>query len=365
MTMTTRFLRDFASDNRGNIAVTTALLALPLLSAIGLAVDYSSAISYRSGMQNALDAATISIMSLPKETTLADRKKKLQDFYIANGGYGTAKLLTFNINSLGSSDASTNAASSMKTSVMSLAGYSKVDVGVKAAAYKEPALVEASFEIEGVSGWWNKTMSVYGVKFGESKPQKLLEITYVYNNDGKGKGYGTTKISTVTQPTSGPNKGKDVATLVQTQKCELKGSSSTPTCTSTNASGQTGKASIDVSQMDQIYLQMDIPAKSSSNPQNPGRATTLRTDDPKTSNNLYAGPLDPKNPSSTSNVKQMETGKVVDVFSVVPCGQTSKQAWEDGGTSPPGPTVETADFSYRVAGKCDFSQRPFGITLTQ
>lgn len=350
--MTTRFFRRFANDDRGNIAVMTALLTLPLLSAIGLAVDYSSAVSYRSNMQNALDAATISIMSLPKDTTLADRKVKLQQFYLANGGAGATTLKTFNINNIGSSDSTTNAVAAMSTSVMSLAGYSKVNIGVKAAAYKEPALVEASFKIDSASGWWGKTMSVYGIAFGEDKPKKLLDIVYTYNNDGDSKGYGTTKISTVTQPTSGKDKGKDVATLVQTQTCKNQGTPKRLSCTTTNAAGQNGDAKIDVSTMDQLYLQMDIPAKSTANPQNPGKAVTLRTNDPAASDHLYVDGL------------EMPQGQLVDIFTVVPCGQESTQAWEDGGNALPAP-VSNADFFYKVTGKCEFSQRPFGISLTQ
>ena len=56
-------LRRFRRDNSGNIAVIFTLAALPLISAVGCAVDYSRANALRSKLQAAADAATVGSVS--------------------------------------------------------------------------------------------------------------------------------------------------------------------------------------------------------------------------------------------------------------------------------------------------------------
>jgi hypothetical protein len=94
--------------------------------------------------------------------------------------------------------------------------------------------------------------------------------------------------------------------------------------------------------MNTLYLRMDVTS---------GTKKTFRSDDQTTSEHLYI--------DGTEVAKNTK----VDIFSAVPCGQESKQAWEDGGSSLPGP-VEQADFFYKVTGKCDYSQKTTGMRLT-
>ena len=61
---------------------------------------------------------------------------------------------------------------------------------------------------------------------------------------------------------------------------------------------------------------------------------------------------------------EVASGKIVDIFTAVPCGETSNQAWEDGGSRVPEP-ISDADFFYSVTGKCDLNQRPSDSLLTQ
>ncbi|MBZ9683441.1 hypothetical protein LB571_27250, partial [Mesorhizobium sp. BR1-1-4] len=105
---------------------------------------------------------------------------------------------------------------------------------------------------------------------------------------------------------------------------------------------------IDVSAMGGLYLQMDVPS---------GNPKKLISNDPTTSNRLYSG-------LSATTLTETATGQPVDIFSVVPCGATAYQAWEDGGNSVPAP-VSNADFFYNVTGKCDFNKRPSQTALTQ
>ena len=55
---------NFRSDSRGNVAIITALAALPMMAAIGCAIDYSNASMIRTKLQAAADAAVLATVSV-------------------------------------------------------------------------------------------------------------------------------------------------------------------------------------------------------------------------------------------------------------------------------------------------------------
>lgn len=59
-----RCLRGFGRDQRGNIAVTFAITAIPLLAAVGCAVDYSTATRIKAQLQSAADAASVGSLAV-------------------------------------------------------------------------------------------------------------------------------------------------------------------------------------------------------------------------------------------------------------------------------------------------------------
>lgn len=354
----------FWRNEGGNLAVTFSLCMMPIMLAVGMATDYGAATNNHSSMQNALDAATLSLSALSETMTNPQREVKLQEFYLGNGGKGTAKLDSFSINAIGEVDAKASAQYQMPTSFMQLASVTRVPISVVTEMHKEPTLVAAKFEIEKVSGWWNKTMTLKGRKYGASTYEDLMRITYAYNNSGVDKGWGTTSVYKITK--SGQT---TQTTLIQQQVCDTKKGGTTygqtgtlltnnemtttpaltvsETSSSTKCwykSGISADPFVDVSTMEDIYLQMDVPS---------GSPNVLKSNDAATANRLY---LD--------GTEVIPNGKPVDIFTVVPCGETSAQAWEDGGNTVPAP-VEKADFFYKVTGKCDYSQRPIGISLTK
>jgi len=58
-----RLVNRFARDRRGNIAVIFALACVPVMSAIGCAMDYSRAIQLSAKLQSAADAASVGSVS--------------------------------------------------------------------------------------------------------------------------------------------------------------------------------------------------------------------------------------------------------------------------------------------------------------
>jgi Flp pilus assembly protein TadG len=58
-----RLMNRFRRDQRGNIAVIFAIACVPLISAIGCAIDYSEAMRIKAKMQSAADAAAVASIS--------------------------------------------------------------------------------------------------------------------------------------------------------------------------------------------------------------------------------------------------------------------------------------------------------------
>ena len=57
-------MRRFWSDRKGNVAIIFALAAIPMFGAMGAAIDYSMASSYRTDMQKALDATALALTKI-------------------------------------------------------------------------------------------------------------------------------------------------------------------------------------------------------------------------------------------------------------------------------------------------------------
>ena len=57
-------MRGFWSNRDGNIAITFALILIPLLGFVGVALDYSMATAYRTDLQKALDATALALTKI-------------------------------------------------------------------------------------------------------------------------------------------------------------------------------------------------------------------------------------------------------------------------------------------------------------
>lgn len=345
------------------------VLLVPILAAVGFAVDYTSATAARASMQEALDASVLSITTLAKDTTLDARQKALQDAFAANGGTGAATLDSYVIQADGTSVGSASASYDMPTDFMRIVMIRSVPIGVSSAVNKTATLAKATFKIGTVSGYWDKTMTLYGTEIGKDKPVKLMEIGYVHNRYGDPKGYGTTILRKIVNGVA-TQAGQRICTTASvtdfsgakaTDIKQTSGSKKWLTSCTDNPADNKG-AEIEVQDMASLYLEMKIP-----NP-NPGLGggnlpsgtkTTLRSDDKATSDRLFYE----KDVDGKKVMVQIPKNTVVDIFSIVPCGETSKQAWEDGGSL--NNKADEVDFAYEVSGKCNFSRRPSTTVLTQ
>lgn len=65
-------LRNFAFDRKGNFGVIAALLAVPLVLSVGVALDFSSISNQRTALQNAIDSAVLAIAREGKDVSDKD-----------------------------------------------------------------------------------------------------------------------------------------------------------------------------------------------------------------------------------------------------------------------------------------------------
>jgi Flp pilus assembly protein TadG len=77
-----KVLHRFAGDRSGNFALMTAILTMPLLLGVGMALDYSTITRTRSDLQNTFDAAVLAIAREGKDIS-DDKAHKIAALFVA------------------------------------------------------------------------------------------------------------------------------------------------------------------------------------------------------------------------------------------------------------------------------------------
>lgn len=83
--------RRFLRDRTGHFGIMTALLAVPMITAVGIAVDYTYALERREVYKNAADAAALGVLS-QKSATIAAALAMTSDGTVAMGSAEALKL---------------------------------------------------------------------------------------------------------------------------------------------------------------------------------------------------------------------------------------------------------------------------------
>jgi hypothetical protein len=94
-----RLIGRFGRDKRGNIAVIFAIACVPLISAIGFAVDYSRATKIRSKLQAASDAASVGSVARLSPASIAAAKMS-SDGPIQDGVDDATKIFNGNVSGM-------------------------------------------------------------------------------------------------------------------------------------------------------------------------------------------------------------------------------------------------------------------------
>lgn len=336
-------MNSFFSSKRGNVAIVFALAGIPLAGMVAGAIDFQMAASERRQMQDALDAATLEVMSRDVSGTRADRQRRLQRSYAANGGRGRASLTRDTVAGRNGIAIETSASQAMPTSMLGLVGIPSLNLEIQSGAQREPQLQSLRFRYRYMTGAYDKRISLYGVRPGETRPVELMNIQYTWPNVSGGT------FTTVRRLVSGR--------MVDVLRVACPVGSTGAGCTRTVLVGD-GTADVTVEGYERLYLQMTVSASNSvaAGYLWPGMPRTVRSDDPALSWRLFL------------DGRQVPNGRTVDITTATPCGVWSTQDWEDGGNT--GGTdhvlqLASTDVHYDVLGSCGYSGRARSVSLTR
>lgn len=266
--------RNFLSDRAGNVAMIFAFAAIPIAGMVGGAVDFQMGVSERSQMQDALDAATLAVMSRPAAGNLASRQTQLQSAYRANGGRGTVRIRRDLDATSSVMVFETAAEQRMPTNVMGIVGVPTLNLGVTAAARRREVLQSLRFRLRYITGAYDKRISLMGRLPGQTAVTELMNIQYSWPRSTG----GTT--TTVRRLVNG--------TMTDTLRVTCPSHSNNLGCTTQVLSGD-GTATVNVEGYEHLYLQMTVSGANSVARSYiwPGMPLTIRTDDPNLSYRLF------------------------------------------------------------------------------
>ncbi|MER8722424.1 pilus assembly protein TadG-related protein [Mesorhizobium sp. M0999] len=190
-----RMLKDLLLDRSGNFAVAAALVALPLCLVLGVAVDLTSAVTWKSRLQELADSAALAAIESDggDEEAVAAAK----NIALGNGSFAVGAVVEVDITTPTpvSREAAVEIAATMPTDFMNLAGIQAISLHVTAKARKAPpeyciyALDPDSTGALSVTGLGKVSVPNCGIQVNSSSPEALRHV-------GAGK-IAATKVSVV------------------------------------------------------------------------------------------------------------------------------------------------------------------------
>ena len=127
-----KLLARFAVSNRGNVAIIFAIASIPVIAAMGVAVDYTRAAQTNSAMQDALDAASLALSRRSDLSTMtpAQIQKFGEDYFNANFHNSELKDLTLHASYTPTGPSVTiSASANLPTDFMGIIGTNVVPLG--------------------------------------------------------------------------------------------------------------------------------------------------------------------------------------------------------------------------------------------
>ncbi|NTJ67986.1 pilus assembly protein [Agrobacterium rhizogenes] len=306
--MSTPFLRQLSrltKDRAGNFATLTALIAVPLAAAAGLAVDYASAVHQRTNLQEIADGAALAGGKIFDGTNLAAAQAEATRFITAYADTTPANL-SYTITANGRI-LSVNLTGAVPTNLMRIVNINSVNIGVnsQATAPAKPDIV--TITPTQAQGWYYKVITIRVVRPNATAETVVGTVTYqptTHNNDGQG---------TMTAVPSGP------ITLGQYTKLVLQMDVKDDGCPLGKTASISNNSAVSCNSKNSAGTKYDL---------------TLRTDDPNTSNYLFV------------DGSQLPKGVTLPIENYFGCQATQKHAWEDGGG------WDRQDFFYTISSQC-------------
>ncbi|MBZ9882706.1 Tad domain-containing protein [Mesorhizobium sp. CA10] len=129
-------LKDLLLDRRGNIAVAAALMVVPLGVALGLGVDFTNAVVWKSRLQEIADSAALAAVESDETNEVAAQAAK--DWALGNSSFAADIIVDADVTTPSSTlqEAVVKISAGLPTAFMTLAGFQKIDIQVTATARK-------------------------------------------------------------------------------------------------------------------------------------------------------------------------------------------------------------------------------------
>jgi Flp pilus assembly protein TadG len=130
-------LMQFLRDRRGNVAPMLALSALPLMTAAGMAVDYTRANSAKTAFQSALDSAALALAKQgASNLSAAALQTQASNYVNALFSFTGAKNITVTAAAMtsGGSQVTVSGTATIPTDFMGIIGYNSLSIGGTATA---------------------------------------------------------------------------------------------------------------------------------------------------------------------------------------------------------------------------------------
>jgi len=126
-----RKVASFGRDRRGNVALTFAIATLPIVGAVGYAVDYSHANNVKAALQAALDSTALMLARDASSTSNTDLNAKALNYFTALFNRPEAKNVSINASytTSGGSKIVVNGSATVPTTFLGIIGYNDLTVG--------------------------------------------------------------------------------------------------------------------------------------------------------------------------------------------------------------------------------------------
>ena len=125
-----RCLSALRKNTRGNVAITFAIAALPIVGTVGFAVDYSHANSVKAAMQAALDSTALMLSKEAATLSDTDLQTKAQNYFKALFTRPEANSISISASyaASGGSQVVVNGSAQVPTSFLGIIGYQNIPV---------------------------------------------------------------------------------------------------------------------------------------------------------------------------------------------------------------------------------------------
>ena len=153
----------FAGAKEGNIAVLFAIAAVPVISFVGAAVDYTRANSARSSMQAALDSTALMVAKDLTDGTITTSQitEKAEAYFKALYTNSDAKNVsvnaTYTANAGNGSTVLVNASGKVDTDFMKIAGYPTIDFGTSSTSAWGNVRMRVALALDVTDRWTTTT----------------------------------------------------------------------------------------------------------------------------------------------------------------------------------------------------------------